>query len=95
MWVEGGAGIAQEGRFQHIPAGPVVLEAPLVHVHLRSWRLEVQGHYRQDTHSGCSSGVQHHPNSPITLTGLAHRPRLQLLAWNSKNEGTDKNFMDL
>lgn len=46
--VEGGVGVSQECRLQHIPAGPVVLEAALVHVHLWPRCLEVQGHYKQD-----------------------------------------------
>ena len=47
-WVEGGVGVSQEGRLQHVPTGPIVLEAALIHVHLCSRCLEVQGHYRQD-----------------------------------------------
>lgn len=44
--VEGGVGVSQEGRLQHVPTGPVVLEAALIHVHLRPRGLEVQGHCR-------------------------------------------------
>ncbi len=70
--VKVGLWVTQEVRFEHISAAAVWQEAALVEVHLLSWCLEVQSHWRTERMMCLSCCVCRHAGMSESVQSLTH-----------------------